>query len=184
MPGRHTVGVVSELERICPQCRRKTADRRCSVDGYGTVPANLYDESDHQLIGTIFEERYRLTGLLGKGGMGAVYQAEQLNVGSRAVAIKLLRRRQASSLSSNGMPDKLADCRIHGMDAELLIVEGNSAAGPAKQGRNSEMMAVLPLRGKVVNAGKASLKQVVENAEAQALITAISAMEKKLSRPY
>ncbi|MGH1502633.1 MAG: DNA gyrase/topoisomerase IV subunit B [Acidimicrobiales bacterium] len=82
-------------------------------------------------------------------------------------------RRQASSLSSNGMPDKLADCRIHGMDAELLIVEGNSAAGPAKQGRNSEMMAVLPLRGKVVNAGKASLKQVVENAEAQALITAI-----------
>ena len=84
-------------------------------------------------------------------------------------------RRKASSLSSNGMPDKLADCRLHGPDSELLIVEGNSAAGPAKQGRNSEVMAVLPLRGKVVNAGKATLKQVVENAEAQALITSIGA---------
>ncbi len=84
-------------------------------------------------------------------------------------------RRKASSLSSNGMPDKLADCRLHGPDSELLIVEGNSAAGPAKQGRNSEIMAVLPLRGKVVNAGKASLKQVVDNVEAQALITSIGA---------
>ncbi len=84
-------------------------------------------------------------------------------------------RRKASSLSSNGMPDKLADCRLHGPDAELLIVEGNSAAGPAKQGRDSEIMAVLPLRGKVVNAGKASLKQVIDNTEAQALITSIGA---------
>jgi len=84
-------------------------------------------------------------------------------------------RRKAANLSSSGMPDKLADCRVHGPDSELLIVEGNSAAGPAKNGRDSETMAVLPLRGKVVNAGKASLKQVVENAEAQALITAIGA---------
>ena len=71
------------------------------------------------------------------------------------------------------MPDKLADCRTHGPDSELLIVEGNSAAGPAKNGRDSNYMAVLPLRGKVVNAGKATLKQVVDNAEASALITAI-----------
>lgn len=84
-------------------------------------------------------------------------------------------RRKASALSSAGMPDKLADCRTHGPDAELLIVEGDSAAGPAKAGRNAEYMAVLPLRGKVVNAGKATMKQVVENAEAQALFTAIGA---------
>jgi DNA gyrase subunit B len=84
-------------------------------------------------------------------------------------------RRKAAKLGATGMPDKLADCRTHGMDAELLIVEGDSAAGPAKAGRNSENMAVLPLRGKVVNAGKATMKQVVENAEAQALFTAIGA---------
>ncbi|HKY15493.1 MAG TPA: ATP-binding protein, partial [Microthrixaceae bacterium] len=84
-------------------------------------------------------------------------------------------KRKAASLAAGSMPDKLADCRTHGLDAELLIVEGDSAAGPAKAGRNSEYMAVLPLRGKVVNAGKSNLKQVIENAEAQALFTAIGA---------
>jgi DNA gyrase subunit B len=84
-------------------------------------------------------------------------------------------RRKAANLASGSMPDKLADCRTHGPDAELLVVEGDSAAGPAKAGRNAEYMAVLPLRGKVVNAGKSTLKQVLENAEAQALFTAIGA---------
>ena len=82
-------------------------------------------------------------------------------------------KRKVASLGSTGMPGKLADCRTHGPDSELLIVEGDSAAGPAKQGRNAEYMAVLPLRGKVVNAGKATMKQVLDNAEAQALFTAI-----------
>ena len=84
-------------------------------------------------------------------------------------------RRKAATLSSGSLPDKLADCRRHGPDAELLIVEGDSAAGPAKAGRNAEYMAVLPLRGKVVNAGKSTLKQVIDNAEAQALFSAIGA---------
>jgi len=84
-------------------------------------------------------------------------------------------RRKAASMGSTGMPDKLADCRTHGPDSELVIVEGDSAAGPAKAGRNSANTAILPLRGKVVNAGKATLKQVLDNAEAQALFTAIGA---------
>jgi DNA gyrase subunit B len=84
-------------------------------------------------------------------------------------------KRKAATLGSTGMPDKLADCRVHGPEAELVIVEGDSAAGPAKQGRDAERVAVLPLRGKIVNAGKATLKQVLDNAEAQALITAIGA---------
>ncbi len=84
-------------------------------------------------------------------------------------------RRKAANISSAGRPDKLADCRKHGIDSELLIVEGDSAAGPAKAGRNAEYMAVLPLRGKVVNASKSTMKQVIDNAEAQALFAAIGA---------
>ena len=84
-------------------------------------------------------------------------------------------RRRAASMGSTGMPDKLADCRRHGPNSELIIVEGDSAAGPAKAGRDAEYMAILPLRGKVVNAGKATMKQVMDNAEAQALFTAIGA---------
>ena len=84
-------------------------------------------------------------------------------------------KRKAASLGSTGMPDKLADCRIHGPEAELILVEGDSAAGPAKRGRDSEFMAILPLRGKIVNAAKASPKQVLDNTEAQAIFTAMGA---------
>ncbi len=84
-------------------------------------------------------------------------------------------QRKAANLGSTGMPQKLADCRIHNIESELILVEGDSAAGPAKRGRNSEAMAILPLRGKVVNAHKASDKQVLDNAEARALFTAMGA---------
>ena len=84
-------------------------------------------------------------------------------------------KRRAASLGSTAMPDKLADCRVHGPESELILVEGDSAAGPAKAGRNAETMAILPLRGKVVNAAKSTVKQVLDNAEAQALFTAVGA---------
>lgn len=83
-------------------------------------------------------------------------------------------RRKAASLGNNGLPDKLADCRLH-PEGELLIVEGDSAAGPAKRARDSAWQAVLPLRGKVVNAGKGTRKAVLDNAEAAALFTAMGA---------
>ena len=84
-------------------------------------------------------------------------------------------KRKAASLGSAGMPDKLADCRKPGEGSELVIVEGESAAGPAKLGRNAEKVAILPLRGKVVNAAKATDKQVLANAEANALFSAVGA---------
>jgi DNA gyrase subunit B len=83
-------------------------------------------------------------------------------------------RRRAAALGSSGLPDKLADCRIH-PGGELLLVEGDSAAGPAKAGRDSGWQAVLPLRGKVVNAAKGTRKAVLDNAEATALFTAVGA---------
>ena len=83
-------------------------------------------------------------------------------------------KRKAASLGNNGLPDKLADCRLHPA-GELLIVEGDSAAGPAKRARDSAWQAVLPLRGKVVNASKGTLKAVLDNTEATALFTALGA---------
>ncbi len=83
-------------------------------------------------------------------------------------------KRKAASLGTTGLPAKLADCRLHPA-GELLIVEGDSAAGPAKRSRDSAWQAVLPLRGKVVNAGKGTLKAVLDNAEATALFTALGA---------
>ena len=83
-------------------------------------------------------------------------------------------RRKAAQLGNNGLPDKLSDCRLH-PEGELLIVEGDSAAGPAKRARDSAWQAVLPLRGKVVNAGKGTKKAVLDNAEATALFTAVGA---------
>ena len=81
-------------------------------------------------------------------------------------------RRKAAQLGNSGLPDKLSDCRLH-PDGELLIVEGDSTAGPAKRARDSAWQAVLPLRGKVVNAGKGTKKAVLDNAEATALFTAV-----------
>ncbi len=81
-------------------------------------------------------------------------------------------RRKAAALGNSGMPGKLADCRLH-PGGELLIVEGDSAAGPAKRARDSAWQAVLPLRGKVVNAAKSTRKSVLDNAEATALFTAV-----------
>jgi len=98
--------------------------------------------------------------------------AIQNRVASKQV---LENKRKTARLGSTGMPEKLADCRVHGPGSEIILVEGDSAAGPAKRGRNSETMAILPLRGKVVNAAKASQKQVLDNAEAQALFTSVGA---------
>lgn len=82
--------------------------------------------------------------------------------------------RKARKATSGSLPAELADCRMH-PDGELLIVEGKSAAGPAKRARDSDWQAVLPLRGKIVNAAKEKPATVVANNEVSALVSAIGA---------
>jgi DNA gyrase subunit B len=84
--------------------------------------------------------------------------------------------RRKTALEGASMPAKLVDCRAIGVDrSELFLVEGDSALGSARQGRNSEYQALLPLRGKILNVQKASLADMLKNAECAAIIQCVGA---------
>ncbi|MEV6105146.1 DNA topoisomerase IV subunit B [Streptomyces sp. NPDC051940] len=85
-------------------------------------------------------------------------------------------QRRKTALESSSLPAKLADCRSEDVDrTELFIVEGDSALGTAKLARNSEFQALLPIRGKILNVQKASVSDMLKNAECSAIIQVIGA---------
>jgi DNA gyrase subunit B len=84
-------------------------------------------------------------------------------------------QRRKSALASSSLPPKLVDCRSADDRSELFIVEGDSALGTAKLARDSEFQALLPIRGKILNVQKASLADMLKNAECAAIIQVIGA---------
>jgi DNA gyrase subunit B len=84
-------------------------------------------------------------------------------------------QRRKSALASSALPAKLVDCRSADDRSELFIVEGDSALGTAKLARDSEFQALLPIRGKILNVQKASLSDMLKNAECAAIIQVLGA---------
>ncbi len=102
-----------------------------------------------------------------------VANASRTRISARAH--KELQRRK-NALESSSLPAKLSDCRSEDLSrTELFIVEGESALGTTKAARNSEFQAILPIRGKILNVQKASLSQMLDNAECAAIIQVIGA---------
>lgn len=113
------------------------------------------------------------------------YRAQARSVMEKVVAASRTRvaarehrenRRRKNALESSTLPPKLKDCRSNDVErSELFIVEGDSALGTANHARNSEFQALLPIRGKILNVQKASVSELLKNAECAAIIQVVGA---------
>ncbi len=122
---------------------------------------------------TFFTTTKRIDKANGLVVLEKVANASRTRISSRAH--KELQRRK-NALESSSLPAKLSDCRSEDVSrTELFIVEGESALGTTKAARNSEFQAILPLKGKILNVQKASLSQMLDNAECAAIIQVIGA---------
>ena len=119
-----------------------------------------------------FEARGRATKQQARAVLEKVAAAAKTRISAREHREN---QRRKSALATSALPAKLVDCRSADDRSELFIVEGDSALGTAKLARDSEFQALLPIRGKILNVQKASLSDMLKNAECAAIIQVIGA---------
>ncbi|WP_375001296.1 DNA topoisomerase (ATP-hydrolyzing) subunit B [Aeromicrobium sp. CTD01-1L150] len=160
---REGLTAIISVKLTDPQFEGQTKTKLGNTEAKGFVQQVMNDE-----LGAWFERN---------PGEGKTIVRKSLDAASARLAARKARdlaRNRKGFLGNGGLPGKLADCSSRSPEeCEIFIVEGNSAGGSAKGGRDPRTQAILPLRGKILNVEKARIDKILQNAEVQAIISAL-----------